>query len=244
VEQAFESNAFKLFDRMRENLRTKYGYLSGDVNWSGILNLAIDLRGQDIFLDMASEHEECVRFFSALADMIEQFTDGLQDASRSTSVSVNRNVLNIDEPVLLHSECSLTMISEEMYRDYLLPYDIRWSRKNIPFGIHYCGPDPHRFAASFAEVPNLSFLDVGFGGDVGVLRGHLPRTFFNLRLSPVEMARCGPEEVRQTIFRLVEQSGDPGLTGLCCINMDDTVPDENVTAVFDARNEILQANLQ
>jgi hypothetical protein len=240
VKEAFESDAFKAFDQMREKLKTRYGYISGDVNWSGILNLAIDLRGQDIFLDMLTEKEACVRFFSALAEMIEKFTGGLQEGSRSTSVSVNRNVLNIDEPVLLHSECSLTMISEEMYREYLLPYDIRWSRKNVPFGIHYCGPDPHRFAASFAEVPDLSFLDVGFGGDVGILRRFLPHTFLNLRLNPVELARCSPGEVRQTIFRLVEQSGDLNLTGLCCINMDDTVPDENITAIFETRKEILR----
>jgi hypothetical protein len=56
------------------------------------------------------------------------------------------------------------------------------------------------------------------------------------------MARYGPEEVRQTIFRLVEQSGDLCLTGLCCVNMDGTVPDENVTAIFEARKEILRAD--
>jgi hypothetical protein len=30
------------------------------------------------------------------------------------------------------------------------------------------------------------------------------------------------------------------LTGICCINMDDTVKDENVDAIFEARKELLE----
>ncbi len=52
VEAAFRSGAFKKFDALLEALKTKYGYLKGDVNWSGILNIALDLRGQDVFMDM------------------------------------------------------------------------------------------------------------------------------------------------------------------------------------------------
>ena len=86
VKEAFGSPSFKAFDRLREELVAKYGYVTGDVNWSGILNLAIDLRGQELFIDMNEERENCAAFFSALADMIENFTDGLQKSSHSTSV--------------------------------------------------------------------------------------------------------------------------------------------------------------
>jgi hypothetical protein len=240
AEAAFKSDSFKAFSDMREKLKTRYGHVTGDVNWSGILNLAIDLRGPELFEDMALEQEESKAFFDSIALTIEQFTDGLKENANSTSVSVNRNVVHIDKPVLLHSECSLTMISEDMYREYILPHDLRWSRKQVPFGIHYCGPDPHRFAAVFAEIPDLTFLDLGYGGDVAMIRKHLPNTFLNIRLSPVEIARSGPAQVRETVIRLVRQSADYGLTGICCINMDDTVKDENVDAIFEARKELLE----
>ena len=237
--RAFESGAFRAFSRMREALKTKYGYVTGDVNWSGILNLALDLRGQELFVDMLESPDKCAAFFSEIADMIEKFTDGMQESSNSTSISVNRNLVHFDEPVLLHSECSLTMISEDMYRDYLMPYDLKWSRKSAPFGIHYCGKDPHRFAKAFSEIPGLAFLDVGYGGDVALLRSFLPNVFFNLRLSPVELARVSAGEVKETVRRLVRQSRDLRLTGLCCINIDDTVKDENVNAIFEVREELL-----
>ena len=239
MDAAFDSAAYKSFHEMREELKTKYGYVTGDVNWSGILNLALDLRGQDFFIDMVEKPEESTIFISRIAGVIERFTDSLQSASNSTSVSVNRTLIHFEKPILLHSECSLTMISEEMYKEYLLPHDIKWSRKNVPFGIHYCGSDPHRFAKAFSEIPNLAFLDLGYGSDVYAVRSHLPGTFLNLRLSPVELARITPGEVRQTIRRLVSQAGDLRLTGLCCINIDDTVKDENVDAIFEAQRELL-----
>jgi hypothetical protein len=156
----------------------------------------------------------------------------MQSQTGSTSISVNRGVRHIKKPVFLHSECSHTMISAEDYDTFLLPYDRQWSRKR-PFGVHYCGPDPHRMAASFAKIPHLDFLDLGWGGDVKLLRKYLPDTFFNIRLSPVEIARQSTDDIRDTIIRLVHDSANPYLTGVCCINMDDSVSDDRITTIFE-----------
>ena len=67
---------------------------------------------------------------------------------------------------------------------------------------------------------------------------HLPRTFFNLRLDPVSLVRQTPAEIRETVTRLVRQSDNPWLTGVCCINMDHTVGDEQICAIFDTVNEL------
>jgi len=125
------------------------------------------------------------------------------------------------------------MISEAFYERFLMPLDAAWSERHRPFGIHYCGPDPHRYAQVFARLPHLDFLDVGWGGDVARLRKFLPDTFLNIRLSPVEIVRQTTEEIRSTITRLVSESGNPYLTGVCCINMDDAVTDDKVSAIFE-----------
>jgi hypothetical protein len=52
------------------------------------------------------------------------------------------------------------------YERYLLPFDIEWSRTHRPYGIHYCGSDPHRYAEAFAKIPHLDFLDVGWGAAI------------------------------------------------------------------------------
>jgi hypothetical protein len=237
-DQPFRSAAAKRYERLRDQLKSRYGRVLGDINWSGVLNLALDLRGQEVFLDMVDNPEATGTQFRKLAEVIDRFAFGIQAETGSSSISVNRNVRHFRQPVFLHSECSHTMISVENYEQLLMPIDVEWSRRHRPYGIHHCGKDPHRFAASYARLPHLDFLDLGWGGDVALLRRHLPCTFFNLRLDPVSIVRQTPAAIRETIIRLARQSDNPWLTGVCCINMDHTVSDEQICAIFDTVNEL------
>jgi hypothetical protein len=237
-EEAFRSPVYKKFSVLSDHLEKKFGWLSGDVNWGGILNIALDLRGQELFMDMVEKPDQVNDFFSTIKNIIARFVAGIEKKTGSSSVSVNRNVIHIKEPVFLHSECSHTMISVDHYEQFLFPFDAWWSKTHRPFGIHYCGPDPHRYAESFARLPHLDFLDVGWGGDLKILRKYLPHTFMNIRLSPVTLLDQTEEEIRNMIRRLVKDSGDPNLTGVCCINMDDQVSDGQITAIFETVNEL------
>ena len=237
---AFRSAAYRRWDSLCDALKTKYGGLVGDVNWGGVLNLGLDLRGQNLFVDMLEQPGDVSRFFQNIAAVVERFTDVLSERTGSTSISTNRTVRWLSEPVYLHSECSLVMISTEVYERFLMPFDVRWSETRRPFGIHYCGKDPHRYAEVFARLPHLDFLDVGWGGDVAWLRQALPNTFLNVRYSPIEIVKQTPDEIRQTVRRLVQESANPWLTGVCCINMDQQVTDEQVTAIFE-ETETLRA---
>jgi hypothetical protein len=232
-DDAFRSPAFKRFESLLDSLKTKYGYLCGDVNFSGILNHALDVRGQQFLTDLYDMPDEAGGFLHGIAEITERFARGIGEATGSTSISVNRNVRNIPKPVFLHSECSHVMISVRQYEEFLMPIDESWSRKYRPYGIHYCGEDPHRYAETYARLPHLDFLDVGWGGDVAKLRRHLPNTFLNVRYSPVEIVRQTPTEIRQTVRRLVHESGNPWLTGVCCINMDEKVTDDQISAIFE-----------
>lgn len=237
ADKVFRTEAFHRVSELTDSLKKKYGFLTGDINWGGILNIAMDLRGENIFLDMMMTPDEVKDYFAGIAGVIEKFTSFLQTESGSTSISVNRSVCHMQKPVFLHSECSHTMISVEDYENFLLPVDQEWSKKR-PFGIHYCGSDPHRMAASFAKIPHLDYLDLGWGGDVKLLRKHLPYTFFNIRLSPVEITRQSHDEISETITRLVQDSGNPYLTGICCINMDGSVADGQINTIFETVDEL------
>ncbi len=234
VEGAFKSRVFHDFEALTQSLKTRFGYLLGDVNWAGILNVALDLRGEPLFMDMYDRPEKVARFFIGIAEVIERFVKGIESETGSSSISVNRTVRHLDSPVYLPSECSHTMISVRNYDEFLRPFDMRWSEQHRPFGIHYCGEDPHRYAQSFATIPYLDFLDVGWGGNVAMLREHLPTAFLNLRLSPVEVSKQSPSEIQDTAVQLVRTSGNPLLTGVCSINMDEKVSDEQVSAIFEA----------
>ncbi|MCX7426381.1 MAG: hypothetical protein NTW96_12255 [Planctomycetia bacterium] len=238
---AFAGPAYRRFTNLADSLRTRFGHLEGDVNWGGVLNTALDLRGERFLMDLLESPDAAARFTSGIAEVIERFTSEMARATGTTSISVNRNVRHFAKPVFLHSECSHVMISTDLYERLLMPYDVAWSQRRRPFGIHYCGADPHRYAESFARLPHLDFLDVGAGGDVAVLRRHLPRTFLNLRYSPVDIVDQTPEAIRENVRRLVRASDNPWLTGVCVINMDHRVRDEQITAVFEEVRSLREA---
>jgi hypothetical protein len=232
AESAFRSRAFKKFEQLVTSLEKKYGFVTGDVNWAGILNIGLDLRGEALFMDMFDRPADVNRFFTEIAAVLEKFTSYIKGKTGSTSISVNRNIRNLGPAVLLHSECSHTMISTDDYEKFLFKYDESWSKKYRPFGIHYCGKDPHRYADIFTRLTSLDFLDVGWGGDVGQLRKQLPDTFLNIRLSPVDIIEADNTLIKQTICKLVADSANPYLTGICCINMDEKVGDDKITTMF------------
>jgi hypothetical protein len=232
-EKAFDSPAFKRTLSLFDALKSKFGRLVGDINWSGVLNIALDLRGESVFLDFLDRPDDAHSFLNQIAAIMERFTHVLSAASGTTSISVNRLVRHLEGPVFLHSECSNVMLSTSDYEKFFFNIDAEWSRKYRPFGIHYCGKDPHRYAPVYAKLPHLDFFDVGWGGDITEIRKLLPDTFLNLRLSPVEIVKQTPEEIRATVRRLVHASANPYLTGVCCINMDQNVREEQVTAILE-----------
>jgi hypothetical protein len=48
-------------------MKAKYGYLSGDVNWGGVLNIAMDLRGDPIMMDLLMSPDEVKNYFNSIA---------------------------------------------------------------------------------------------------------------------------------------------------------------------------------
>jgi len=243
IDDIFKTPVFKRLEHLLDKLKVKYGYLTGDINWGGILNTALDLQTEKIFTDFFEKPYETKQYFNEISKVIEKFTGFIKNETGSTSVSVNRMVYHFDKPVYLHSECSHTMISVEDYEKLLLPFDVDWSNKFRPFGVHYCGIDPHRMAKSFARIPNLDFLDVGWGGNLRILRKQLPNTFLNIRLSPVDIINQTTDQIRETIIRLVHDSGNPALTGVCCINMDAAVDDEKVIEIYKTVEELRKGYL-
>ncbi len=233
-EMPFKTKTYLDFLQLQSSLIEKYHYLTGDVNWGGILNIALDLRGQQLFIDMMEQQENVHRFFRSIRNVIDRFVSQIEKRTGSSSISVNRNLIHLSKPVFLHSECSHTMISEDIYRTFLLEYDLQWCREKESFGIHYCGKDPHRFASVYAELPRLDFMDVGWGGDLKVLRGYLPDTFLNIRLSPVELVEQSHDQIDKSIRNRVVDAANPVLTGVCCINMDDRVSDDRISQIFES----------
>ncbi|HEX9971935.1 MAG TPA: uroporphyrinogen decarboxylase family protein [bacterium] len=219
----------QLFD----SLERRFGYLEGDINWEGVQNVALNLRGQQFLLDYYMNPDLAKELLDTVFNTIIQFLELIKSKTGTTSISVNRIVHQVDPGMYLHSNCTLTMISANTYRDFLLPYDQMLAERFQPYGIHYCGNDMHKMRNEFAKLEKVSFFDIGWGSDVKLCREALPDKFFSLRLSPERMKSKSAEEIEKDIEDLLQNATPLHKVGLCCINMDYGTPDENVRKIFE-----------
>jgi uroporphyrinogen-III decarboxylase len=229
IETPVIQDLIKMFD----TLQNKFGYLEGDINWEGIQNVALNLRGQQLFIDYLMNPELAKKLLDTVYNTIVQFLEFMKTKTNTTSISVNRIVQKVDPEIHLHSNCTVTMISADNYREFLFPYDKKLSEKFQPFGIHYCGTDMHKVATDFAKLDKVDFFDVGWESDIKFCRKVLPDKFLSLRLSPERMQSKSVEEIEEDIQNLLKEAGPLNKTGLCCVNMDFGTPDENIRKLFE-----------
>ena len=219
--------------RQMDSLREKFGYVVGDFNTDGVINTALQVRGQQLFVDMLEDVELVEHLFAVVAETQARVVECMRPRTGTCSMAVNRSIRSVDPAIYVHANCSVQMISPALYEQRLLPYELLLARRLRPYGIHHCGNNAHLFAHLYAQT-DLRFLDVGWGSDVSRVRAALPRTFLNLRLSPMRMLNEPVSVIRQDVARLLAAAGHPANVGICCINMDYGTPDENVRAVVEA----------
>lgn len=217
---------------MMDALEALYGHLEGDVNWEGLLNVALNIRGSQLLADFYENPALARHLLDVVAATLKKITTYVRQRTGSTSVAVNRIVGAVDPRISLHPNCSVQMISPKMYHEFLLPYERELAGELYPYGVHHCGVDMHKVAKEYAQVEGLEFFDVGWGSDVAACRAALPDAFFSLRLSPIRVATLTPREITADTEALLRAAGPLSQAALCCINLDDTVPDENVRAIF------------
>jgi len=228
-----KNSDFRDLFNLIKSLKERYGYVTGDIGWGNLQNLALDLMGQSIFLEYYDNPDRIHKIYDKLNHSAIEALNLIRSETGTTSISVNRSIINVEPTINLQSNCSVQMISNEMYEEFLLPHEIELSKQLQPYGIHHCGDNMHTVADGYSKVKEACFFDVGWGADIAYCRGKIPDAFFNVRLSPVKIQTCSPDEVEADLVNLLENAGDLSQVGICCINMDWGTPDENVAKIFE-----------
>lgn len=214
-------------------LEREFGYVVGDFNPGGVLNTALDLRGNDLFIDMVEEPETAAHLFDVVAETQRRVAEYTAARTGSSSIAVNRSILNVRRNLFLQSNCAVSMISPALYEKRLLPYDAALARSFGSYGIHHCGANLHSFARAYAGLP-LAFVDVGWGSEVARCSQAFPDAYLNLRLSPARFEQATAAEIAADAARLLDAAHRTANVGLCCINIGAATPDENVWAALRA----------
>lgn len=130
----------------------------------GVLDLAYKLRGaENILYDMVDDD-------GYYEDLMEWITNNLIHRMRTLRERHARRWGDV--PAFSFADDAITMISHDMYKDYVLPYHKRifdeFSGGKL-CGMHLCGANMHHFGQLVKELP-IGALDTGFPVDHGLLR--------------------------------------------------------------------------
>lgn len=210
-----------------DHLKAKYGKVVGDINVTGVQNLALKIRGDELYMDYYEEPEFAHRFLKFCSECIIDLWKFVYPITGTGAVDVTPMC---DPTIFCVPNCTVEQISGDTYEEFGLPYDNMLAEACHPFGIHHCGSlDP--VVEHYAKVKNLVFVEAGFGTDFAAARKILgPDVAFNARISPVLMKNGTADEVAATVKDAIDQGAPLSNYSIDTVGLTDGVPDENVRA--------------
>ncbi len=217
-----------------EFLKGKYGRVVGDINVTGVQNLALKLRGDQLYIDYYEDPAFAHGLLKFCTECIITLWRVVYAITGTGAVDVTPMA---DPKSYVVPNCTVEQISGDTYLEFGLPYDIHLAQRCQPFGIHHCGSvDP--VIEHYAKVPGLVFVEAGFGSDFARARRILgPEVAFNARISPVLMKNGSPAEVAAAVREAIDQGAPLGNYSIDTVGLTFGTPDENVRAALNTARE-------
>lgn len=208
-------------------LKKKYGKVTGDINTTGIQNLALKIRGDELYIDYFENPDLCHHLLRICTECVKQLFEFNFKATGTGAVDVTPMS---DPRLAVIPNCTEEQISNNTYESFLLQYDneVADAFEGHGFGIHHCG-SVNEVLRGYSKVRNLSFIEIGFGSDVRRCRDTLgPDVAVNARISPVLMKNGTAEEVAAEVRRLIDEGAPLGNYSIDTVGLTYGTPDENV----------------
>lgn len=208
-----------------DHLKAKHGHVVGDINTTGVQNLALKLRGDELYIDYFEDPEFCHELLGFCTECIAELWELVYPITGSGAVDVTPMA---DPEVFVIPNCTVEQISGDTYEEFGLPYDVKLAQRCKPFGVHHCGNlDP--VVEAYAKIPNLVFMEAGFGTDFAAARRILgPQVAFNARISPVLMKNGTTDEVAAAVKEAIDQGAPLANYSIDTVGLTAGVPDDNV----------------
>jgi methanogenic corrinoid protein MtbC1/uroporphyrinogen-III decarboxylase len=206
-------------------LKNKYGKVVGDINTTGVQNLALKIRGEQLYFDYFENPGLCHHLLKICTAAIIELFHYIYKITGTGAVDVTPMC---DPRMFVLPNCTVEQISLQTYEAFILPYDNQVAEACHPLGIHHCG-SVDQALPGYAQVRHLEFLEIGFGSDVKKTRRLLgPKVAVNARLSPVLIKNGSPEEVAAEVRNLIDQGAPLKNYSIDTVGLTYGTPNENV----------------
>lgn len=227
-----EHELYKNMLYQAEYMKKKFGYCIPAINLMGIQNIALDIMGQNLFIAYYTEPDAIDKLLSEITDMSIEIGKYFKGLSGNVSTGVTAIVGKTVPDCYLTSNCSVEMISNDLYEEFLLKYDNKLAESFKSFGIHHCGQTMEHLNSGYSKVKNLSFAEVGAGSDFKAVKETLKDTVLNARFSPVYLAKASTDDIVKKTRELCSLLGEKD--SISCVGIDGDVGIEKVQAFLSA----------
>lgn len=232
---------------VKDVLMNQVKYLESKYNWKwtssgdwhsigGVLNVALDIRGNQILEDVIVRKDLAKHIFYVISETLVKYAD------------FECKMWGHRPRYSAISNCSGCNISPIAYRDMLFACDEWISAKYDGLSIHHEGGRIDNYIEIYSRHPKIVAIDVSFDSDVEMIRRYLPaeQVHVNLYLHPIFIKESKPDVIINTLKSIIAKSGigitksiitnDGTLvpqTGVFCSYIESGTPDENVAALYE-----------
>jgi len=225
VPDIFNSDPMTDMIKQIEYLQDKYGKVVGDINTTGVQNLALKIRGEQLYIDYFENPELCHHLLKICTESIIRLFQYTYKITGTGAVDVTPMC---DPTLFVFPNCTIEQISLETYERYVLDYDNQVADACNPVGVHHCG-SVNQVLEGYAKIHHIKFLEIGFGSDVRRTREVCgPDMALNARINPVLMKNGTTEEVEAEVRRLIDLGAPLHNFSIDTVGLTYGTPDENV----------------
>jgi hypothetical protein len=164
--------------RQMERIAERWGRVHGYLNYQGILNVALKVRGNDLFMDFFDDPDFSRRLFSHVSETIKTLSKRVQARQRASGFPVD---------LLSMSNCVMSMVSPAQYEEFILPLDNALSLEYPRFGVHTCNWNIDPYRESMRRIRKMGYIDTGLSSDLAAVKKRFPDARRAVLYPPVDL---------------------------------------------------------
>lgn len=220
-------------------LLDKYGYVETHINLMGIQNIALDLMGQELMVSYYTAPDEVDELLNKITELSINIGIIFKKLNSSVSGGVTAITNQTIPECYLTSNCSVEMISNDLYEKFLLKYDQKLADTFKSFGVHHCGQTMEHVVEGYSKIKGLTFAEVGAGSDMSKVRETLPNIHLNARYSPAKLADASENDIFTQVEALVKAGDNTNhAISISCVGIDGNVSDNQIINFLKACDAI------
>lgn len=212
--------------RQMDVIRERSGPIHGYLNYQGLLNIALKVRGNDFFMDLYDDPVWSSRFLNHIADTIAALSRRVQAIQRDSGCDVD---------LLSMSNCVMNMVSPEQYEEFVLPIDRRLSTLYPRFGVHTCRWNADTYLHSLRKIDKMGYIDTGLETDLTRMRELFPDTRRAVLYDPVGLERFSTDTIWADFRRIAVECGP---CDIVLADVEQTTSDERVQEALSIASEL------